>query len=430
MGSSGQWRRLLLALGAVLGVAIMVTGATSPAQANPSQQNKKITVPPWVTPELLSRYLLLQNFGLSEEAIWFELNTDASTNEKTLLTHQTVGHLGMYVSGTASPETDFNAAGGMFSAHGSGYGVVDTAGAVIPGTRTSSFHNLDGGGGISGNYDATSAFALSSSQRLILSGYFDYTHASSTYGAAPGLAGVGLGGAGSANTNAYSFAGSFLYTNNSTYLNGLGLYSFGNGTESQTFDGSSGNFTTSGYALDLRLGNIFTLINTMGSATQSAMPTKAPPKAPGGYIAGLDLSGHIGYVDDRANGFTDTAGFVFGTEEAKYTDLGGRAKLFALFSGNGYMWEPYVAGTIDQRMGFSSTLSLPAQAALPTGDLVGFQEANTFWGGEFGLDVRGAGGVTVGLKGFVEASSDITVAGGSAVVKIPFNYTPTVAARY
>jgi hypothetical protein len=91
---------------------------------------------------------------------------------------------------------------------------------------------------------------------------------------------------------------------------------------------------------------------------------------------------------------------------------------------------PYVAGTVDQRFGFSGTLNIPNQVAVPGGDLASVQEAQTFLGARWGLDARGPGGWIVGAKGFYSASSDTNTIGGMAYVTIPFNYTPTVASRY
>jgi hypothetical protein len=81
-----------------------------------------------------------------------------------------------------------------------------------------------------------------------------------------------------------------------------------------------------------------------------------------------------------------------------------------------------VTGTVDQRFAFSSTLNIPAQAALPGGDLISLQEAQTFWGGQWGLDVRGPSGWTVGAKGFYSASSDTNITGGRVYAKIPLSY--------
>ncbi len=333
----------------------------------------------------------------------------------------------MYVNGGNNFD-GWGAAGGGAVVHGSGYSVTDSAG-LAAGTTTPSYRAVNGGGGIFGTFDASRIVSLGANQHLLFNGFFDYSQSSLSAATAVGLPALVIG-AGSAHTDTYTIGGSVLYSVNTTYLQGAGAFSFGHGSETESFDGSTGSFGTSGYFANMTLGHVFMLLDASGSGARSVLPTKASPKPAGGYIVALDLSGHIGYVDNRYDGFTDSSGFVYGTEEARYTDLGGRAKLLAIVPSNGFSWQPYVAGTLDQRLGFSHALIDPAQAALPTGDLVNFQEANTFWGTELGVDARGAGGGTVGVKGFYSASTDTNIIGGAAYVKIPFNYTPTVAARY
>ncbi len=172
------------------------------------------------------------------------------------------------------------------------------------------------------------------------------------------------------------------------------------------------------------------LYNSTGVANAAAMPTKAPPQVTRGYWVGLDLSGHLGYVDNWSDGFTDSSGFTYGTSKAENGDVGGRARLFALIPYNGLTWAPYASVTVDQQFGFSNTMNIPSQAALPTGDFVTLQAAETFWGGDIGLDARGPGGWVIGVKGFYQESADLTLIGGAAYFKIPFNYAPVVAARY
>lgn len=84
---------------------------------------------------------------------------------------------------------------------------------------------------------------------------------------------------------------------------------------------------------------------------------------------------------------------------------------------------------MDQQFGFSSKLVIPDQPLFPGGDTVWFTQALTYWGVRGGLEVTGATGLTVGVKGFYAASSDTQIAGGAAYIRIPFNATP-FAARY
>jgi len=81
-----------------------------------------------------------------------------------------------------------------------------------------------------------------------------------------------------------------------------------------------------------------------------------------------------------------------------------------------------VGGSVQQRFSYSHTLSFADQAALPGGDTIGFAEAKTFWGTQGGVDVRIRNGWMVGAKGFYTASSDTSIAGGTAYLRIPFSY--------
>jgi hypothetical protein len=346
---------------------------------------------------------------------------------------QSGSHLGMYTSSGAAGDLAAAAGGGGYVIHSNGYGVTDTAGVVAPGTTTGNFRDTGGSGGIAGTYDASRLFGLPGNQQLLLQGLFDYSGDSASLGTSPALAALGVISGGSFHNNTYTFGGSFLYRNDMTYLRGVAAYSFGNGHETQTSDGSTGSFNTKGYFVDARLGNVFVLLNTTRLPNPMAIPTKAPPKpAVGGYIVGLDLSGHLGYSNYRSDGFTDSSGFVYGTDQARAGDVGARAKLFAGIPNNGLLWVPYVGGTVDQLFSVSNSANFPSQATLVGGDVLSLSEAKTFWGAQGGLDVLGTSGWTVGIMGFYTASSDTNIAGGSAYVRVPLNYTPrpTLTTRY
>jgi len=367
------------------------------------------------------------NFGNYALDLWIEEAFD-ETNAGILGFPQGQSvHLGMYT--TSGATGDLAATGGRFvtggaTIRGGGFGVTDTAGALPSGTTMPQFRDSIGSGGLTGGYDATGLFGLSGNQQLVFNGVFDYRHDSASVGA-----GAGAADGGSFQTDSYMFRGAVLYGNNTTYFRGAAATSFGSGKETASADGSSGSFNTRGYFVDGRLGNVFVLLNTTGMP-YSPTPSPKAPKPTGGVVVGLDLSGHLGYADSWIDGFTDTSGFTFGTMETRYGDIGGRAKLFASTTRNGLLWMPYVAGTVDRQFGFSSTLAIPAQAAIAGGDLVSFQPAQTFWGAQWGLDVRGPAGWTMGIKGFYSASADTNILGGSASIKIPFNSMPMAASRY
>ncbi len=337
-------------------------------------------------------------------------------------------HLGMYVGG-APDQPGWGADGGGASLRGFGIRASDTAGFLTPG-ETITLHDTSGNGGIVGTFDATRVFGLPSNNSLFFTGSFNYRSDSVSLGAVSPT-GVAFN-VGSLQTDTYTFRGSVFYRSGTTYLRGAADYNFGRSNETNSHDGSTGSFNSNGYSVDAKLGNVFVLFNTTGVSTSAALPTKAPPKPTGGTLVGLDLSGHIGYFEDRLNGFTDSTGFIFGTGQTRSGDIGGRAELFALtLQRNGVVWKPYVAGTVDQLSGSSSTLTIPSQVAQPgITDVFSVQLARTFGGAELGVDARGPGGWTVGVKGFYEASADTSIAGGSVTVKIPFNYSPPVASRY
>jgi len=335
-------------------------------------------------------------------------------------------HLGMYVTPAPTAAIDGTFSGGGYVEKSNGFAISDSAGTLAPGTLTPSLKDVGGGGGIGGSYDAS--YLVPGKQGLVFSAYFDYASDSFSFGGGtPGLAALGVG-AGSARTNTYTFGASATYRNDLTYLKAAVAYDFGHGFESLTADGSTGNFNSHGYMTDLNLGHLFVLSSTSQSVN-TAMATKMPPRAAGGSMVGLDLSAHVGYDNQQTDSYTDSTGFMFGTERIHFGDTGGRAKLLMATSTGGVLWIPYVAGSIDRQFAFSNTLSIPIQATVPGGNLLTVLPAETFYGTDFGVDVRGLGW-TAGLKGFYEASADTNAIGGSAYVKIPLNFVPIVKTRY
>jgi hypothetical protein len=326
--------------------------------------------------------------------------------------------LGMYVTPDTGLGNGFALGAGGYSARSSGVGVTDTAGLLAPGSIATSSRTSAGSGGISGSYDAS--YLVGSNQKLVLNGAFNYTSLKTNFSAASG----------SINSDTYGFKGSALYSNYNTYLVLTGAYEFGNNNEFFAADASSGSYRSDGYNIDARLGHVFVLFNSIAAVAPSRMPLKAPPRAAeGGYGIGLDLSGHLGYVRDDARGFTDTSGFAFGDERAQGGETGLRAKLLAAVPRNGVIWQPYIAGSVDWRFGYSHTAFFPIQAALARGDTVSFADGTTVVGAQLGLDVRAANGWTVGVNGFYSHTSDTDVTGGRAYVRIPFGPTAVVA-RY
>jgi hypothetical protein len=327
------------------------------------------------------------------------------------------GQLGMYVNGGMN--SDVTLGGGGYSLRYGGVSISDTAGLFAPGTNSASYRENGGGGGISGTYDA-SRF-VGPNQRLLFNGAFDYTSSSTNFG--------GVGAGSTINSDNYSFTGTAIYSNYDTYLALKGSYQFGNNSEFNSSDSSTGSYRSDGYDIDATVGHIFWLLNTISQPATSRMAVKAPPKPSDGYAIGLDLSGHLGYQSDVARGFTDSSGFVFGDERAQGGETGLKAKLFANVRNYDVTWQPYVSGSVDWRFNYSHVANFPGQLALATGDAVAFADATTFVGAKVGLDVKMSNGWTVGANGFYEHSSDTEIVGGKAYVKIPLGPT-TVTARY
>ena len=328
-------------------------------------------------------------------------------------------HLGMYLSSNGGMSGDGTLGGGGYSLRNGGVSMSDTAGLIAPGTQSASYRENGGGGGISGTYDA-SRF-VGANQHLWFNGAFDYTNSSTNFG--------GVGAGSSINSNNYSFTGTGLYSNYNTYLALKGSYQFGDNSEFNSSDSSTGSYRSDGYDIDARVGHVFWLLNTISQTSASRMAVKAPPKPSDGYAIGLDLSGHLGYQSDVARGFTDSSGFVFGDERAQGGETGLRAKLFANVQNYGVIWTPYVTGTVDWRFNYSHIANFPGQVGLATGDAVSFADATTFVGAKLGLDVKMGNGWIVGANGFYDHSSDTEIVGGKAYVKIPFGET-AVSARY
>jgi hypothetical protein len=323
---------------------------------------------------------------------------------------------------TVVPDGGGNGVGfgaGGSSTRTSGVGVSDSAGLLAPGSIATGFRQNSGSGGIAGSYDASSL--VGPNQKLLLDGAFNYTSSSLNY----------AGAAGSINSNMYDFKGSALYTNYQSYVGLSASYGFGTNHEFFAGDLSSGNYNSDSYDVDARFGHVFVLFNSIATAAlPPRMSVKAPPRAvDGGYGIGLDLSGHVGYANSVARGFTDSSGFVFGDETAQGGEAGLRATLFAEVPRNGVTWSPYVTGTVDSRFDYSHVAFFPTQVALAGGDAVNFSDATTFVGAQVGLDVKAANGWTVGANGFYSHSSDTEIAGGRVYVKVPFG-PATVVARY
>ena len=300
-----------------------------------------------------------------------------------------------------------------------GYRLSDTAGLVSnPNALSPGYHSILGGGGLKFYWDASRAFDLNANQRfwfgVAAGGYSD----DMTFSASALTPGGVNAHAGSATRGVYTASGSATYMINNFYLSGRAAFDFDNVdiTNNLGVPGAQGSTNGRGYDLKLTAGQLFPLFNTIG--LRPATIVKAPPKTPGGYALFLDLSGHYGFHRETLDGFTDSSGFAFGASQLSYSDLGARARLWAVVPDRGFAWAPFVGVTLDQRIGLSSYIDIPAQGATPA-DRLTLSPSNTFWGTELGLDLLGARDIKFGMKAFYQASADVQTVGGRAYLKIP-----------
>jgi len=328
---------------------------------------------------------------------------------------QTTGpaHVGMYTSGLNGEWQPF---GDVSSTRVKALGITDTAGLAPPGTTAPTVRDLAGGGGLFGTLDVSRSFNLNANQQLIIGGVFDYQNDGITNGPVPGFA-----SAGSLRRDGYTVAGMFLYSMDRAYLQGVLAGELGNSSSVNNTTGGAGSFTSEGISTDFRIGNAFSLFRTAAPDVPSypvkAMPVKAPVA---GNEVFLDLSAHLASEYHRDNAFTDSTGFITGNQTLQYWQAGAKAKLFENIPYNGLIWTPWVAGTIDQQFGFTDSILIPVQAAVPTGDTFFVSQAHTYWGAQAGFDVVNAAGWKFGIKGFYTASSDTTILSGDIFLKIPF----------
>jgi len=301
----------------------------------------------------------------------------------------------------------------MYSMRDSGAGVTSASGAVSGQAQSS--RTTDIGAGADGHISTSTAFDLAAYQRLLIAGFLQYDSQRTSYNSSP----TAVFTASNATRNIYTLGGVAQYDAGNSYL-GVGVAAeLGNGSISAP--GDSGNFNSHGYVAAAYIGRVFTLLDTTNSSSaRSPLPTKAPPKPTSGYALNLDLNFHVGYVNDQINGFVDSTGFARGAEQIDYWDVGGIAKLYWVLSPWGRIaWSPFVAATIDQELGYSHSLDLPAQAALPGGDTFFYGSAQTFGGAELGIDALDVSGISFGLKAYYRQSQEFQVVGGLAYVKFP-----------
>lgn len=304
----------------------------------------------------------------------------------------------------------------------SGYRVTDTAGAIPPNSSAPGFHALSTRAGADLITDGTRLFDLNANQRLLFGVTFEYRRSEMDFGTSALTPAVA--GAGSARRDTYAIKGSADYLLDTIYFSGRAAVEWSHVDITNNVVQGQGNTNGHGFAVSGTVGKIFTLFNSTG--VQPTMLVKAPPTRAGGYAVFLDVSGQLGYRNVRDNGFTDSSGFIYGTEQLSYWAVGARANLGAVIPSalGRFSWMPYVGLTFDQQLGFRHTWDLPS-----VGDTLDFSQGQTWWGVQAGLNVLDRGGVKAGVNAYYRASSDTSVLGGGLFLKVPLFADSVVPAK-
>lgn len=297
------------------------------------------------------------------------------------------------LAGLSHPFIDNNSIGGGFlgtSLHDSG-GTINSGGVSSAGVAntTTSFgfelHDI---------YDASQVFGLGPNQQLLLGGFFFYNNDRDVFDS-----GAGGGPAAVNNTNDFTFLGTVAYHIGGLYAIGVAGGNFGPSTLIDNTTGGSGNYSSGGFTGVGTLGYVFSLVD----------PRTA------GYSLGLDVSGHGGYLTNASTSFVDSTGTAYGAADVHSGLVGGQATLRAAFPAWGVMWTPYVGATVDDFAGLSAT------ADIPSGGVTSLYEGETFWGGQAGLGITCANGLSVLFQGFYKESSTVGFGGGTVTLKVPLD---------
>jgi hypothetical protein len=202
----------------------------------------------------------------------------------------------------------------------------------------------------------------------------------------------------------------------SNYLTGAAAGSFGHSGFLDPVDGIGGNYGSNGYITEFAAGHIFTLWQ---AARAPAGQRKSPRIRTGLLGVYLDLQGSFGYAQVKSNTFTDSIGLMWGTNDIHTGILGAKATLTWTYATYNALLMPYVSASVDQYVGYSHALNIPAQLSGPA-DAFLFSDAHTW--GKFEAGVRWATSPRLMLtaSGWYQFSSDMNVAGSKISLKIPF----------
>jgi hypothetical protein len=99
--------------------------------------------------------------------------------------------------------------------------------------------------------------------------------------------------------------------------------------------------------------------------------------------------------------------------------IGGTARLVSTVPTDGRVaWEPSLALSVDQKIGFTHTVAIPAQGGFAA-DTISVGEAKTIGTATAGVYALDISGVRVGVHGFYELGSNIQSFGGRVSVDFP-----------
>jgi hypothetical protein len=254
-------------------------------------------------------------------------------------------------------------------------------------------------------------FDLGADQNLTIGGSLSHDWQSTSYSTAKF-------GTGTVNRGIFAFGPYVGYEFNHFYLYGTADGLLGSGSEDNVATGGRGTFGTSGFAATAKLGRIFTLFDMRSYPVTGSAAAVRQSRPVGGYALYLDVSGHGGYFDDHADGYTDSVGNITGSEQYHFGFVGARADLFAVVPTNRLLWRPFVAVSVDQKLGFTHTLDIPAQGGLPA-DVLSYSEGQTTGAVYGGLRATGLNGISVGVAAFYRHNSTINSVGGEVYVTLP-----------
>ena len=338
-----------------------------------------------------------------------ELRTEYISARKPLI-DSGVSYLDWYIFWASAGDDPFFAGGGE---RDRGTGFSTASGTSFGQTLRSRSTSL--GGGVDGHFAIPYTVELGAAERLVFAGIYRYDAYSRSFGFDPSL--PAFARSGSVGQDAHRLAGLVRYEFGASHVGLVVGGKLGSGNDRDFVLGSTGHFRSSGAFTLATAGHTFTLMDTTGAA-QPFGPFRTAPRGSGGYAIGLDLTGYGGYLDDRIDRFTNSAGFTRGKEELTRGVSGARAKLLATTTWGRLTWSPYVMASVDSEFGFSHKLTIPAQV-LSTPDLVSYGGPQTYWGGGGGIDWTDASGIRFGVGGYYRRSAQYDVAGGQAYIKFP-----------